>query len=128
MSWKHTTFIALALGSGVAQFGCSGGNDGGISASQSQLAGTWRQTKAMGKPVVAGGVQSTFELQPDGNLKQLLALGDKVEVDTGTWSLRGSTLTISLQKAGAVDYTVTSLSGKTMQLNLISIPVEWTKD
>ena len=55
-------------------------------------------------------------------------LGQSTSVDTRTWQLSGSVLTLALTQMGAVEYTVTSVSGSIMKLKLMGLEIEWTKE
>ena len=130
MTSKQSFVIALGLtlGAGLATFGCSESGVPSAGVSQSQLVGKWRQTSFMGKPTVEGGLHTTFDLQADSKVSKTGTLGQSTSVDTGTWQLSGSVLTLALTQMGAVEYTVTSVSGSIMKLKLMGLEIEWTKE
>ena len=121
-----STLIASVLAT-LVLFGCGNGSEGsGAGVTAAQIVGTWDQTSAMGKPVVEGGLRTSFEFKPEGKLVKTYTMGPEVKSADGSWSLDGSKLSMNVQGV-SFDYNVEKMAGSKLELSMTGMKFEWTK-
>jgi len=107
-------FVVLS----VVLLGCSGGGGGG--SSSYSLVGTWRLTEPTGAPLEA--VRMVFNSNGTGSVTY-----GNGSTATGTWSLVGNLLTLTLTSGTSVRYTITWVDANHFQAVVLGVTTTWER-
>lgn len=101
--------------------GCSGGGSGGgVAAVSYSLVGTWRLTNPTGSSLQLGRLR----FNSDGSAVAFYVTGASV---TGTWSLSGNNLTLTLTGGGSIYLTINWVDVNHFNTNVEGIDTSWER-